>query len=46
MAEGHVHSGVDGLGMATKTLEAAGLWGAIVTVSARSGPAPLLDSPG
>jgi hypothetical protein len=46
VAEAHVHSSAGVLGLATKALEAAGLWGAIVTISARSGPAPLLDSPG
>jgi len=46
LSEVHVHHGADVLGLATKALEAVGLWGAIVTVSARSGPVALLDSPG
>jgi hypothetical protein len=46
LSEGHAHHGADVLGLTTKAPEGVGLWGAIVTVSARSGPVALIDSPG
>ena len=40
LADGHVHRGVDALGLATKALEVVGLWGAIVTIL-RHGGSPI-----
>jgi hypothetical protein len=41
LGAGHAHGGVDAVGLGTKALEAVGLWGAIVTLLARSSPMPL-----